>query len=227
MSDGGFERQPQRVKSEARISWETLQELGFREGQDKSGPNQIEHNAGLYNLNGKKIGWGDINAADIDLFVKSLPEPLLILDENASYWKFVTVLGQKEMSETKKGPGSTVILDNNSPLIRHVARSESNPGLEYILKNIRGLVVPNTMIFQDSGFLSPGYYSVNTNGDNEEDRKIPGTNFEYHLVQRKKIVSPLRECLIRTGFLPPLPPEPKKNVFDKILNRLKRKRRLR
>ncbi len=186
MSDRGFERQPQRVKSEARISWETLQELGFREGQDKSGPHQIEHNAGLYNLNGKKIGWGDINAADIDLLVKRLSEPLLILDELTSYWNFVSMSGPGEMGEAKKGPGSTIVLDSNSPLIRHVASSETNPGLEYILNVIQGLIVPQTMIFQESDFLPPGYYSVNTHGDSEEVRKFPGTGFEYHLIQREK-----------------------------------------
>jgi hypothetical protein len=53
------------------------------------------HNGGWYNLQGEKLGWGDLSLSDVVTLRDGLApgEGFIILPESASFWKFVTHIG--------------------------------------------------------------------------------------------------------------------------------------
>ena len=94
---------------------------GLRCGQMNNG--RRGHNAGWYNARGEKLGWGDLSQEDVDRLMAILPEGELFitLPESASFWDFVTDIGQF---------GWTCATD---PTVE-------NPGIEYVLKRT-GLIL--------------------------------------------------------------------------------------
>jgi len=68
--------------------------FGLRCGQMRS-TSKLVHNGGWYNRQGEKLGWGDLSTTDFLNIQAGLPELELwvVIDEGASFWKFVTNVG--------------------------------------------------------------------------------------------------------------------------------------
>lgn len=60
--------------------------FGMRQSQIRA--HEICHNAGWYNKNGEKIGWGDLDGRDFIRIMEELPEGefFIVLGEGDSYW---------------------------------------------------------------------------------------------------------------------------------------------
>jgi len=107
------------------------------------------HNAGWYNSNGNKLGWGDLSHGDLDKILKALQpgELFIILHEQDSFWNFVTAIGPigsmcKVKSEEQKpaldylAEHAACIVGNGQ--IRHIDRySKDVPSEEELLKLIQ------------------------------------------------------------------------------------------
>ena len=96
--------------------------------------NQLCHNAGWYNSQGNKIGWGDLSPDDfVNIKAKLQPnEIFLILREYDSFWNFVIKFGIiGDMCETKT--------------------SEQNPGIDYISEKAIWMITPD-IIYQCSEY---------------------------------------------------------------------------
>jgi len=65
--------------------------FGLRCGQMRS-TSKVVHNGGWYNRRGEKLGWGDLSTTDFLNIQAELPELelLVVLEEEDSFWKFVT-----------------------------------------------------------------------------------------------------------------------------------------
>lgn len=77
----GLSRQERQARSEA---------LGLRDSQMRVSGVKLIHNAGWYNADGVKLGFGDLSAADLVQVAAALPEgtAFVALPERASYWDF-------------------------------------------------------------------------------------------------------------------------------------------
>ena len=95
------------------------------------------HNAGWYNKEGEKIGWGDLSIQDIHNIKNNLPEgePFFILSERDSFWNFVTEIG------TIGGLCKT-------------DKTESSPGIDYVIEKFRYLIM-NGNIYYDCTYRAP------------------------------------------------------------------------
>ena len=102
--------------------------FGLRCGQMRS--NSLVHNAGWYNRNGEKIGWGDLTNENILEIIDGLEdgELFIVLGEMDSFWKFVeqhgTIGSMCQRSE-----------------------KEAQPGIEYIAEKARIVVSPGKAQF--------------------------------------------------------------------------------
>lgn len=97
------------------------------------------HNGGWYNMEGKKLGWGDLDYKDLyDVAYRHLKEneAFLVLGERDSYWKFV----------------SFPVMDS---MQKAVADKEAQPGLEYLAAHARYLVI-NRNIYALGGSSQSG-----------------------------------------------------------------------
>lgn len=65
--------------------------FGLRCGQMRGGDQKWCHNAGWYNSNGEKLGWGDLSRRDIGNMMEGLflGEVVIVLSEEDSFWNFV------------------------------------------------------------------------------------------------------------------------------------------
>ncbi len=69
--------------------------FGLRQGQCRS--NDFVHNGGWYNKQGEKLGWGDLEPADILRIRNQLEddEMFVVLPEGASFWAFGKDVGSR------------------------------------------------------------------------------------------------------------------------------------
>lgn len=107
------------------LTREWLEGLGFKEGQMRGwGAKKIGHNCGWYNREGAKLGWGDLSKEDLDKVAAALPagELLVVLGEQASFWKFVTrvgVIGDLcEKTAAEAAPGVDYIAEHALFIVR-------------------------------------------------------------------------------------------------------------
>lgn len=86
------------------------------------------HNAGWYNIEGEKIGWGDLAELDLKIISDGLEtgEVFIILREVASFWKFV------------KQYGCVGSLCGVSP-------DMESPGLDYCIENAACVIKPGNV----------------------------------------------------------------------------------
>lgn len=88
----------------------------LNEGQMRASP-KLTHNSGWYNAAGHKIGWGDLDEADLAVLAERMPvnSVIFILGEQDSFWNFVTRLGMIgdtcQTSPDEKRPGIDYMLE--------------------------------------------------------------------------------------------------------------------
>jgi len=84
--------------------------------------NDFIHNGGWYTRTGEKIGWGDLNPADLERIKESLQEGemFVILGESDSFWNFVSWNDKQGVVDPK----------------------EQNPGAKYLREKARFVIVP-------------------------------------------------------------------------------------
>ena len=86
---------------------------------------RVAHNGGYYDAYGHKIGWGDLDAADIEKLKRNLPPgvPLFILGEQDSFWRHVV---------HNPGPTGDYALTTGK---------EQHPGTRYVIEHARYLIL--------------------------------------------------------------------------------------
>ena len=84
-----------------------------------TGSNSHAHNAGWYNANGEKIGWGDLSTSDLKRLIKGMPEGdyMLTMFEGDSFWNFV----KPETLNPVSGDHCETTPDENNPGLRYLA----------------------------------------------------------------------------------------------------------
>lgn len=107
-------------------SWESLQALGFQNGQyrTESALARILHNASIYNEYGIKIFWGDLSESDVSAITHNAQHELYILNQQDSHLNFG--VGHKQVDE------------------------EYNPGYPYVLTHALGVIVPENLTNENS-----------------------------------------------------------------------------
>jgi hypothetical protein len=95
---------------------EAIELFGLRTGQ--MGRGDVGHNAGWYNKEGEKLGFGDLDKSNIPKIQKAL-EPgqwFITLGEQDSFWRFVTSYGpigsMCARSEDEKNPGQKYVAEH-------------------------------------------------------------------------------------------------------------------
>lgn len=117
------------------------------------GTGHLVHNGGWYNAAGEKIGWGDLDEADLNRLADNLPSDavLFILGEQDSFWKFVTF-----------NPG--IVGD-----MCQTSADEKLPGMEYVLSKAFMVLVNGQWYYVDRlGFMSKPEHCLS----DEEMRKL-------------------------------------------------------
>jgi hypothetical protein len=96
---------------------EAIKLFGLRTGR-MCGRGEIGHNAGWYNKEGEKLGFGDLDKSDIPKIQKAL-EPgqwFITLGEQDSFWAFVTSFGpigaMCGRTENEKNPGQKYVAEH-------------------------------------------------------------------------------------------------------------------
>lgn len=117
---------------QSQVTWEYLQSLGLRDGEYVPQKDQVFKNAGWYNIDGEKVGWGDLSAQNIHTLSIHLTEPLLILTEQNSYSNFKSFM---EFSDSTGRKPENVSMIVNRTL-------EKNPGIEYVLSKLDAAIMP-------------------------------------------------------------------------------------
>jgi hypothetical protein len=83
------------------------------------------HNAGWYNKNGEKIGWGDLSKKDVQNIQKALQdgELFITVSEHDSFWNFVREFGSiGSMCRTtidEQAPGIDYVSEKSRFIIAH------------------------------------------------------------------------------------------------------------
>lgn len=105
------------------------------------------HNAGWYNKNGEKIGWGDLDVNDVQHLMKTLHdgELFITLGEHDSFWNFVTSFGMI---------GSMCSTD----------QKEQEPGIDYVAEKSRYIIAPNEMFINGDEFWCKSGETTITDG---------------------------------------------------------------
>jgi hypothetical protein len=103
------------------IEKDRLPEMGLREGRIRS--NETYHNAGWYNSEGVKVGWGDLDEKDLQNIQSKLEEGevFIVLGEHDSFWNFVV------------RPAIIGSMCGTSP-------TEQNPGQDYLIQHARCII---------------------------------------------------------------------------------------
>lgn len=87
-------------------------------GQMRGGKTKMTHNSGWYNKSGEKLGWGDLSVGDFKRISREIKktEVFIILNENDSFWKFVTHLGTVgcmcKINPAEKAPGVNYVAEH-------------------------------------------------------------------------------------------------------------------
>lgn len=113
-----------------------LERLGLKSGQMRQ--RDLVHNGGWYDKTGQKIGWGDLEPADMRHIKDTLKadEIFYILPESDSFWNFVTSVGPiGSMCETEQ--------------------TVDNPGIDYVLSRAHFVIKPGVIYFV-SDYGKPG-----------------------------------------------------------------------
>jgi hypothetical protein len=102
-------------------------------GQMRGGPGKITHNSGWYNLDGEKLGWGDLSDSDFKNIQAQLEsdQKFVVLSEQDSYWNFVKMSGSVEAMTSTINP------------------AEKHPGREYLIEHARFVITPSGMYWVD------------------------------------------------------------------------------
>jgi hypothetical protein len=134
-------------------AWVTA--AGLRSGQMRAGPDKLTHNSGWYTAEGKKLGWGDLSQRDIAAILTTLPpgEAFIILNEQDSFWQFVTRLGPVgdlcTTAPDAENPGQEYVLEHAMLGVkdgRFIYVLDFNPAAKaWVEKNKIGNVLPETM----------------------------------------------------------------------------------
>jgi hypothetical protein len=95
-----------------------IEVFGIFCGQMRSGEHKLCHNAGWYNREGEKLGWGDLSSGDFRTLLSAIaPDQFFILlPEQKSFFEFTKFDG---------------------PDIVEVAPAEQNPGKDYVAEHYR------------------------------------------------------------------------------------------
>lgn len=101
----------------------------LRTGQMRSyGNGKVGHNAGWYNQNGEKLGWGDLTMTDLERVATAIEkdEMFITVAEQDSFWAFVQQIG-------------------SIGALCRVKPTEAAPGREYVACKARYVVTRGTV----------------------------------------------------------------------------------
>ena len=115
--------------------------FGLREGQCRG--NDFVHNGGWYNKQGEKLGWGDLEPADILRIRNQLEydELFVVLPESASFWAFGRDSGSRVLAEGVDA----------STLDQHA------PGTDYMAEHAR-YVIAKHKVYDLTGYCEKETY---------------------------------------------------------------------
>lgn len=103
------------------------------------------HNAGWYNKDGEKIGWGDLDKRDVQKIQSALQdgELFITVGEHDSFWNFVTQFS---------GPVGSMC---------KTSKNEQEPGIDYVAEKSRYIISHNQIFANaDEFWIQPGEKKV-------------------------------------------------------------------
>ncbi len=118
-------------------TWESLQALGFRDGQQVRSSSELvtSPNSSIYNEFGVKIWWGDLSKDNARSLVEHATSELFILNQSDSYSHFAL-----------SGQG---------------VDAEYSPGYSYVYSHAKGIVIPKNLSLNTPHLhYSPGIYLI-------------------------------------------------------------------
>lgn len=109
-------RRKKRLRRKLFYSRRPKPDFGLRNGQMRPRTTRAVKNAGWYNRQGEKLGWGDLSMADMRRIAQSLRkgEMVILLSERDSFWAFVTkfsggVGSECETANAEMAPGRAYV----------------------------------------------------------------------------------------------------------------------